>query len=56
MCPKHEQARHHLNDLTLKDIFNFKKANDALVLFLKNSTAFKESNYSPADAAPYKPP
>jgi len=29
MCPKHEEARHHLNDLTLKDIFNFKKGNDS---------------------------
>jgi len=46
----------HLHNLTLKDIFNFKKGNDALVLFLKNSTAFKKSNYSQADAAPYKPP
>jgi len=47
---------HLHNFLTLKDIFNFKKGNDALVLFLKNSTTFKKSNYSQADAAPYKPP
>ena len=56
MCPKHTKARHHLDDLTLTDVFNFKKGNVSLVLFLKNSSAFKKSNYSQADAVPYKPP
>jgi len=55
-CPKHEAARHHLDGLTLKEIFNFKKGNDSLVLFLQNSSAFKKSDSSQADAAPYKPP
>ena len=54
--PKYEEARHYLHDLTLKNIFNFKKGNDALVLFLKNSSAFKRSSDSQADATPYKLP